>query len=129
MAHSMESRVPFLDYRLVEFVLGLPDEFKLSGGVTKRVLREAMAGLLPDAVRDRTDKLGFATPEEVWLRHKAPEQFRRKLDEAIDASDGILTTYARNTLESVIDGTEPFSFQAWRMINFGEWIRRFSVAF
>ena len=63
MAHSIESRVPFLDYRLVEFMLGLPDEFKLSDGITKRVLREGMSGVLPDRIRDRMDKLGFVTPE------------------------------------------------------------------
>ena len=63
MGHSIESRVPFLDYRLVEFVLGLPDEYKLSGGVTKRILRQGMSGILPAPICDRMDKLGFVTPE------------------------------------------------------------------
>ena len=59
MAHSIESRVPYLDYRLVEFVLGLPDDFKLANGITKRVQRAGMSGVLPDRIRDRIDKLGL----------------------------------------------------------------------
>jgi len=67
MAHSIESRLPFLDYRLVQLSLGLPDDCKLSQGMTKRVLREAMKGILPDGVRERVDKMGFFTPEEIWV--------------------------------------------------------------
>ena len=76
MAHSIESRVPFLDYRLVEFALGLPDEFKLSEGITKRVMREGMEGILPEPIRTRMDKKGFVTPEAIWLRERQPEAFR-----------------------------------------------------
>jgi asparagine synthase (glutamine-hydrolysing) len=63
MAHSIEARVPFLDHRLVEFAFSLPDHLKINGARTKHVLREAMAGVLPESVRTRKDKLGFkATP-------------------------------------------------------------------
>jgi asparagine synthase (glutamine-hydrolysing) len=128
MAHSIESRVPFLDYRLIEFVVGLPDEFKLSDGITKRVLRDGMSGILPDKIRDRMDKLGFATPEEVWLRERAPDQFRAKLAEAIELSRSILNAdEANQLLEDMISGKQKFSFLPWRMISFGEWIKRFSV--
>lgn len=128
MGHSIESRVPFLDYRLVEFVLGLPDEYKLSGGVTKRVLRQGMSGILPDAIRDRMDKLGFVTPEETWLRETAPDLFREKINEAIAASGGILRkTEVNKMLEAMISGQVPFSFLPWRLISFGEWIKQFSV--
>lgn len=69
MAFSIESRVPFLDHRLVEFVFSLNDDAKFSSGITKRVLREGMAGILPDAIAARSDKKGFVTPGEVkWLR-------------------------------------------------------------
>ena len=127
MAHSIESRVPFLDYRLVEFVLGLPDEYKLSCGITKRVQRAAMSGILPDVIRDRMDKLGFVTPEEVWVRQQSPDLFRKKLDQAIAGSRGILLPEARATLEAMISGTQGFNFGVWRMISFGEWLERFSV--
>jgi asparagine synthase (glutamine-hydrolysing) len=127
MAHSIESRVPFLDYRLVEFVLSLPDEYKLSCGITKLVQRAAMSGILPNAIRDRMDKLGFVTPEEVWVRQQSPDLFRKKLDQAIVGSRGILRPEARATLESIISGTQGFNFGVWRMISFGEWLERFSV--
>src|SRR5262249_4516641 len=68
MAHGIEARVPFLDHRLVEFSVALGDHHKMLGGETKRVLRRAMSDLLPAMVRDRTDKIGFATPEESWLK-------------------------------------------------------------
>ena len=127
MAHSVEARVPFLDYRLVEFVLGLPDDFKIREGTTKFVMREAMRGLLPESIRVRQDKIGFATPEEVWMRQSAPQAFRKALDEAIDCAGGVLTRHARHELESVLNGSRPFSFLPWRMICFGNWVRRFDV--
>ncbi len=127
MAHAIESRVPFLDYRLVEFVVGLPDEYKLAGGVTKRVLRTGMSGVLPDVIRDRMDKLGFVTPEEVWVRERAPDLFREKLESAIRNSQGVLKSEASNVLEAMISGKQSFNFGVWRMVNFGEWMERFAV--
>jgi asparagine synthase (glutamine-hydrolysing) len=127
MAHSVESRVPFLDFRLVEFVLGLPDDFKLSGGVTKRVLRAGMSNILPDRIRDRVDKLGFVTPEEVWLRECVSDQFRRKMKHAVEVSGGILGGECADLLEDMISGKKRFSFLAWRLISFGEWMEMFSV--
>lgn len=67
MAHSIEARVPFLDYRLVEFAFALPDSQKIKDGYTKSVLRSSMRGILPETIRTRTDKMGFVTPERVWL--------------------------------------------------------------
>jgi asparagine synthase (glutamine-hydrolysing) len=126
MAHSVESRLPFLDYRLVEFALSLPDDYKLSGGITKRVLREGMNGVLPEAVRNRMDKLGFVTPEEVWLRNNR-EEFRRKLQKTIDVSGGIIRPAVLNVFDDVLAGRQPFSFTIWRLLNFGEWMSCFSV--
>ena len=68
MAHSIESRVPFLDYRLIEFCFALPPEQKIRDGVTKFILRQAMTGILPEDVRMRHDKIGFSTPQDTWLR-------------------------------------------------------------
>ncbi|MBC7545645.1 MAG: asparagine synthase (glutamine-hydrolyzing) [Candidatus Sericytochromatia bacterium] len=68
MAHSLETRHPFLDYRLVEFMDGLPDEAAISGGWTKRILRQAMSERLPAVVRDRKSKMGFETPAADWFR-------------------------------------------------------------
>ena len=127
MAHSVESRVPFLDYRLVEFVLGLPDDLKIAGATTKRALREAMRGVLPEKIRIRTDKIGFATAEEAWVRRESPEAFRSMLRDATEASSGVLSLKALDFLDEVIEGRRAFSFVPWRMISFGAWMKRFNV--
>jgi asparagine synthase (glutamine-hydrolysing) len=72
MAASVETRTPFLDYRLVERALEFPAQTLIAAGWTKAVLREAAQDLVPDDVRWRRDKLGFATPEKQWLRELAP---------------------------------------------------------
>lgn len=79
MAWSIESRVPFLDYRLVSFVLGLPDDYKLRAGRTKAVLRDAMAGTVPAAILDRRDKVGFETAQDRWMRGGLGESIRERL--------------------------------------------------
>jgi asparagine synthase (glutamine-hydrolysing) len=68
MAFGREVRLPFLDHRLVEFVFRLPPELKVSGATTKVVLRRAMAPYLPESVRRRRDKIGYAPPQAAWLR-------------------------------------------------------------
>ncbi|MBZ5501199.1 MAG: asparagine synthase (glutamine-hydrolyzing) [Acidobacteriia bacterium] len=78
MAHSVESRLPFLDYRLVELAVRCPDSFKLHDGWSKWLLREAVAGTLPDEIRLRKSKLGFTTPEAEWL-HKGLRNGHRHL--------------------------------------------------
>lgn len=67
MAFGIEARVPFLDVRLIELAVRLPDRLRVNGGVTKAVLRQAMRGRVPEAVLARRDKLGFATPQRAWL--------------------------------------------------------------
>jgi asparagine synthase (glutamine-hydrolysing) len=67
MAFSIESRVPFVDHLFVEWLATLSPDMLLSGGWTKWILREALAGVLPEQVRTRKSKLGFATPESEWL--------------------------------------------------------------
>jgi asparagine synthase (glutamine-hydrolysing) len=127
MAHSIESRVPFLDHRVVEFALGCPSGHKLGGGWTKRLLREGMKDVLPEDIRLRTDKMGFVTPEELWVRRDAPGRFRQAFKEAVEASEGILTPAAVRKSEDILAGREPFSFYVWRIISFGRWLKRFSV--
>jgi asparagine synthase (glutamine-hydrolysing) len=67
MAFGVESRVPFVDHRLVEWLASLAADMRLSGGWTKRILRESLIGILPEPVRKRKSKLGFWTPETEWL--------------------------------------------------------------
>jgi len=67
MAFSLESRVPFLDPRLVEFVFSLPDDLIIHNGWNKFILRQALTGILPPKVARRRWKVGFSTPEKTWM--------------------------------------------------------------
>lgn len=127
MAHSVESRIPFLDFQLAEFLFGLPDQYKLNQGTSKIVLREGTRGLLPDKIRLRCDKMGFVTPEEVWVRETCPELFIEYLRDAIDASRGILKPEALTMAKSMIDGKKPFDHTIVRLISFGIWLKKFEI--
>ncbi len=67
MAHSVESRLPFLDFQFVEFVLRTDDCLKIDQGHTKSILRKTMMNILPEKILNRTDKMGFVTPEQIWI--------------------------------------------------------------
>lgn len=67
MAHSIETRLPFMDYRLVQLAFNSAPEWKLSGGLNKFALREAMRGVIPDVVQSRVDKMGFPVSARDWF--------------------------------------------------------------
>jgi asparagine synthase (glutamine-hydrolysing) len=125
MAHSFESRVPFLDHRVVEFALGLPDEFKLHRGIHKRVLREAMRSTLPEAVQRRTDKVGMGTPNLKWIADHAS---RAKFEEAVDVCNGALTRATGAYVDAVLSGARQYDQALWRILSFADWIKTFRVA-
>tara|TARA_B100000315_G_scaffold226244_1_gene233041 strand:+ start:267 stop:2237 length:1971 start_codon:yes stop_codon:yes gene_type:complete len=69
MAHGVEIRAPFMDWRLVCYTFSLPSSSKLGSGFTKRILRESMRNVLPEEIRVRKSKIGFASPMNEWYRH------------------------------------------------------------
>ncbi|MBF0246636.1 MAG: asparagine synthase (glutamine-hydrolyzing) [Alphaproteobacteria bacterium] len=130
MAHSVESRVPFLTTALVEFLYSLPEAFLISDqGVTKAVFRRAARGLAPDAILDRRDKIGFAAPEETWLA------------EAGEWLDGVLSSDMMNAIpafdsramsqeiEAVRSGGRRLTGDVWRWVNLARWAEFFDVRF
>lgn len=129
MAHGIEARVPFLDHPLVEFSLALGNDHKIVGGDTKRVLREAMRGVLPESVRLRRDKLGFATPEQAWFRgplrgliHEGVETTLRRYPDLLNAAG------VRSLRDDMLDGAQPVDFKLWRIVSLGIWGERFGVS-
>lgn len=127
MAFSIESRVPFLDYRLVEFSLSLPPGYKIRDGITKKVLRDAMRDYLPEKILNRSDKIGFAIPEEEWMRQQ-PDIWRKALEQAIANSHGLVKSVALEHFDEFVRGERPFSQHIWRAICLGTWMRIFTVA-
>ncbi len=128
MAHSIEARVPFLDHPLVEFSLGLGNDHKIVGGDTKRVLRRAMAGVLPDAVLNRRDKLGFSTPEQIWLQGPMRPAMEAGVEKTLALYPELFDVEAtRAYTREILDGTRPFETTLWRIVNLGIWGERFNV--
>lgn len=127
MAFAIEARVPFLDYRLVETALGIADSDKVGGGVAKAVLRNAMRGLVPDAVLDRRDKMGFVTAEAAWMRGEWAERFRSRLVSAIETIPQILDPSLLTQFDDMVRGGRAFDHRFWRAIAVGEWVRIFRV--
>lgn len=79
MAFAVESRVPFLDHRLVEAVFAMPADFKLRDGITKYVLREAVRDIVPPSILENRRKQGFTTPVSRWFRERPDETINRVL--------------------------------------------------
>lgn len=124
MAFSIEARVPFLDHRVVEFLAALPLRQKIRNGVTKYILRKATRGLVPEAIRCRMDKMGFVTPEEVWMK----ESLRPLVLEILTSSsfrarkywdaDQVLASYT-----SYLEGRSTYSPEIWRIACSELWLR------
>jgi len=81
MAFSLESRVPYLDHELVEFLFSLPHWFKIRGAETKYLLRQRVKNIVPPVILNRTDKTGFNTPVKQWFSNpEYQEQFSRYIE-------------------------------------------------
>lgn len=123
MAHHIESRVPFLDTPFATYAMRLPDAAKIHGVMRKRILRQTMAGRLPDSIRLNLVKKGFPVPQVAWL--------------------GACEPYIRETLESAEFRKRPYwdaaqtltwlqgrnfhrrQHQLWRLWSTELWIRTF----
>jgi asparagine synthase (glutamine-hydrolysing) len=126
MAFSIEARVPFLDYRLIEHVFSLPAQQKLRDGMTKVVLRDAMRGILPEKVRSRADKMGFVTPENVWFR----TILKGRITELIESREFNELGYfnvreVREEFSRHCTGEKDIGFTIWRWINLLLWREKF----
>lgn len=126
MAFSIEARVPFLDYRLVEYIFSLPSGQKLRSGMTKVVLRNAMKGILPEMVRKRVDKMGFVTPEDIWFR----TILKNRITEVIGSKEFRDLGYfnvseVKKEFESHCRGERNISFTIWRWVNLFLWWNMF----
>jgi asparagine synthase (glutamine-hydrolysing) len=90
MAHGIEVRMPFMDWRLVTYVLSLPDAAKYQDGRTKAIARHALAGCMPDSVRLSRRKAGFNSPMPVWLNGKLGVWARRILEKPVKEYDELV---------------------------------------
>lgn len=130
MAHSVESRAPFLDYRLVEFVFSLGPEYKIRHGITKYVLRRSMKGILPEEVLARTDKMGFATPLGSWFRTCLKEKVRGIINsDSFQSRPYFDHPKVRDGLNRFLRGEDCLGenghFTVWSWVNLELWLRKY----
>lgn len=122
MAHSVESRVPFLDHKLVEFAATMPSDVKFMNGEMKRILKKTMCHLLPDEIVNRTNKMGFPVPLTEWnnshLNHFLHDIFSSSKSSSRDFIDS----------KAVIEGLgkeQRFSRKLWGILSLELWMQEF----
>ena len=121
MSHSVESRVPFLDHRLIDFAFSLPSEEKIKISQTKSILRESVKDLLPEKVYLRKDKKGFVTPgEDKWLRGNL--SWLLDLDYA--NLDYLETSKLKNIVSEYRKGNNQNAKLIWRVALLNYWMKK-----
>jgi len=118
MGVSLESRVPFLDHKLVELAMGIPERIKIRDGKLKYILKKAVRGLIPDEIIDRP-KQGFGVPIYEWFYDRLGEQARVDLDDFCDQTDfldrrEVARLFERGRREKI-----------WYLLNFALWWRQY----
>jgi asparagine synthase (glutamine-hydrolysing) len=123
MAHSLESRVPFLDNALVDVARRIPPSLKHGGGVGKRLLREAMREFLPAAILDKP-KQGFSPPDQAWYRGESMSYIKQILLDPRTLGRGYFQEpYVRRVLDEHVDGKVNHRLLIWSLLAFEWWNR------
>lgn len=127
MWFSLEARVPFLDYRLVERILATQRQWIIRNGDTKYILREAMKGILPDKIQARRDKTGFDTPQDEWFRTR---QWKEMINDILLSSrfrqrNIIDPDMALKKYKQHLDGKVNISKEIWKWVHLELWFRMF----
>jgi asparagine synthase (glutamine-hydrolysing) len=127
MWFSLEARVPFLDYRLVEKTLALPSEKVIHGGMTKFILREAMKDTLPEKIRTRKDKIGFETPQAEWFRKPGFQKFIFDIlnSDSFRSRNLIIPGVAERIYQNHVNGKTDISKEIWKWIHLEMWFREY----
>jgi len=127
MAHSVESRTPFLDYRLVEYTLSIGSDSIIKNGSTKSILRESMKNILPEEIRLRRDKIGFATPQDEWFRSDLFKSFILEIlnSDSFKSRNIVNTEHALTLYEKHLNREIDISKEIWKWIHLELWFRQF----
>lgn len=128
---GMETFLPFFDYRLVEFMFRIPGEMKIRDGVTKHLLRKAMAGVLPEETRARIKKTGWNAPAHVWFSEGQgyeqlmdmvrSQRFRERGLYNVEEVERIIAEHVRITA-SPAPGSENHMMFLWQLVNMETWL-------
>lgn len=121
MAVSLESRVPLLDYRIVELGATIPTSLKIKGLEPKYIFKQAIKGIIPDEVLNRKDKKGFPTPINIWFRKDPRFVQNILLDESAIRRD----LFDLDNISNMISGNGDSSWQLWSLLNVELWFKIF----
>ncbi|MBI2816612.1 MAG: asparagine synthase (glutamine-hydrolyzing) [Acidobacteria bacterium] len=124
MAHSLETRVPLLDHKVVEFAATIPPDMKLRDGTRKYIFKQAMRGIIPDAIIDRP-KRGFAIPLGRWFRGKLQDFIGDLLLSRATRERGIFRPAYLETLLKRHNNGRELDLHLWTLISFELWCRTF----
>lgn len=126
MAHSLEIRLPFLDHRLVEFLMNISNDLKIKNGWNKYILRKSLSEL-PDQIRWRRDKKGFVLPEETWLKNDFKDDILTCFNKSRLAEMGIIRDdYFLENYNSYLSGNKRIhNLEISRVYIAEKWIRHF----
>jgi asparagine synthase (glutamine-hydrolysing) len=124
MAFSIEARVPYLDYRLAEYVFTAAPHLRIHEGWTKWLHRAAIVDMLPPEIVWRRDKVGFETPEQRWFHHGKGQLLDLLSTDA--GSEYLDLNYVRREAPRLIERGE--TAQVWRWINLVRWLHLFGSA-
>jgi asparagine synthase (glutamine-hydrolysing) len=130
MSHAIESRVPFLDHRLVEFIFGLPDSFKVGRGLRKRILLETVRPILPRAVAERRDKRTFVS-KNTWMQlreRRAQELIEMAASEELRDFGLVKPQAVVRFVADFLAGRHGDQLAVWRLYTFSRWLRLFRPA-
>jgi asparagine synthase (glutamine-hydrolysing) len=123
MFFSIESRVPFLDFNIVERVLAGPTQQKIDNGFTKSILRDAMKHRLNDSIRLRREKVGFSTPEDIWIKS---DVYRKLFQEAISSKSEIIQEFLdKKKMNTNIGINDRNARNTWKWINLYLWEKKY----
>jgi asparagine synthase (glutamine-hydrolysing) len=122
MAASIESRVPLLDHRIVEFMAKIPPNIKFAGGRMKHIFKEAVKNVVPAQIFHRKDKMGFPVPLVKWINGEANEFVRETLFSKRSRERGIYNT---SSIEKSLENEREFGRTIWGLLCLELWHRIF----
>lgn len=130
MAFSIEARVPLLDHKVVEYGLSLPDHLKVHNGWNKFAVRQAMRGILPDSIRLRKTKLGFAVPARDWLARDLRPQVTDLIDGELRCAKYVEPKVLRRWYHSSEEASAPKEayLGLFRVLSLEMWMRVFGLS-
>jgi asparagine synthase (glutamine-hydrolysing) len=127
MCFSLEARVPFLDYRLVEKTLAGSADMVINKGMTKHILREAMKDRLPESIRQRQDKMGFETPQDEWFRTPKWQKIIYDIlnSDSFKSRQLIDAEKAKSEYQRHLNGKISIAKEVWKWVHLELWFREF----